>query len=150
MSKYRTINEWNHFSFEEAVIGEIELKSGTLTFYLDNVKILDNNSANRDIRTMRCNEMSFAIDDARILTFVEEGYKMYDADGKQRTQVDDREIAIDDYISELGKLSGCVLNSITKEDNIYIISIDTEDHTYGMTVEGSRDVAQWERFLSVE
>ena len=117
--------------------------------YLDNVKILPDNSHNRDIRIMRANELEFSISNATINQFVEEGYKVYDADGKLTSTVNDREISSEEYKEEFDKLSECTLYSITKKDGIYKIEIDTVDHTYALIVSGENDSVKWDRFLNL-
>ena len=149
MSKYISNNELETFDFEEAVIGEIRLMNGGFFMYLDNVKILPDNSHNRDIRIMRANELEFSISNATINQFVEEGYKVYDADGKLTSTVNDREISSEEYKEEFDKLSECTLYSITKKDGIYKIEIDTVDHTYALIVSGENDSVKWDRFLNL-
>ena len=53
--KYNAVNELNHFDFAEAVVGDIQLLGKMFHIVIDNVKILPENSFNRDIRTMRTN-----------------------------------------------------------------------------------------------
>ena len=57
--KYTTTNEFNQFEFEEAHISDIQIVEGRFYMLLDNVKILPDNSCNRDIRKMRTNELFF-------------------------------------------------------------------------------------------
>ena len=47
---FRTVDEFENFDFNEAHIGGIEVKSGHVFLYLDNVMISAKNSCNRDIR----------------------------------------------------------------------------------------------------
>lgn len=55
----------------------------------DNVTILPANSCNRDIREMRANELVLKISEPKIEALVEEGYKVYDANGnlKQKMRI---------------------------------------------------------------
>ena len=65
--KYNAVNELNHFDFAEAVVGDVQLLGKMFHMVIDNVKILPENSFNRDIRTMRTNGMLFKIEGAEIL-----------------------------------------------------------------------------------
>lgn len=47
--KYKTTDEWNNFSFTDAYVGDIQATSGFFHMELDNIKILSENSYNRDI-----------------------------------------------------------------------------------------------------
>lgn len=147
--KYITTNEIEHFEFREAFIEDIMHMKGYFYMELDNVKILPENSCNRDIREMRANQLVFQITDGRITSFVEEGYKVFDADGKLTRQQDDIMIQEEAYQDRLNELKECYLYSIEKNQNQYRISIDTEDHTYFLTVEGTEDVEKWDRFLNL-
>lgn len=147
--KYITTNEIEHFEFREAFIEDIMQMKGYFYMELDNVKILPENSCNRDIREMRANQLVFQITDGRITSFVEEGYKVFDADGKLTRQQDDIMIQEEAYQDRLNELKECYLYSIEKNQNQYRISIDTEDHTYFLTVEGTEDVEKWDRFLNL-
>lgn len=145
---YRTTDELNNFDFNEAVIAEFELVNSCFRAYLDNVTILETNSMNRDIRQMRANNLTLTIPDGEIITLIEEGYKVFDADGNLRAQYDDKPVEASEYASVLKELSECELYSIEKLDDIYVFSINTEDHTYLLKVKGSSDIEEWERFLN--
>ncbi len=148
--KYTTTNELSGFDFKDAYIGEIRAMSETFTMGLDNVTILPENSKNRDIRKMRTNQLLLKIRGAKIEDFVEEGYKIYDANGNLKEQINDRPIAPEEYTEEFKKLEGCVINTLEKGEDAYEFSIDTEDHTYLLRVAGTEDTEEWERFMSVD
>lgn len=147
--KYRTVNELEHFEFAEAYIAEVRFMTGLFVMELDQVKILPENSCNRDIRTMRANGLTLTIGGAEILSFVEEGYKVYDADGKLREQKDDIVLPAEEYAAGFRRLEGCALYSAEKKDGIYTFSVDTEDHTFLLVVKGEQDTEEWDRFLNL-
>ena len=95
--KYNAVNELNHFDFAEAVVGDIQLLGKMFHIVIDNVKILPENSFNRDIRTMRTNGMLFKIEGAEIISVVEEGFNTYDADGNLQKTVEDRKVEKEEY-----------------------------------------------------
>lgn len=146
--KYQTINELHHFRFADAYIAEITRTGSSFLMALDNVTILPENSCNRDIREMRTNGMELRISDATELVVVEEGYKVYDANGALLRREEDRVVAQEDYKEVWESLAGCVLYSIEKTGEKYTFSIDTEDHTFLISVSGSGDTEGWNRFLS--
>ena len=110
---------------------------------LDNVTILPQNSCNRDIREMRANELKLKIREPEITAFVEEGYKVYDADGNLKEKKEDILIAAEDQAAKLKELEGCEIYSIEQEKGVYTVSIDTEDHTFMIKVSGSADAEEW-------
>ena len=146
--KYYTENELQDFRFEGAYIAETCAVNGIFEMILDNVTILPQNSCNRDIREMRANELKLKIREPEITAFVEEGYKVYDADGNLKEKKEDILIAAEDQAAKLKELEGCEIYSIEQEKGVYTVSIDTEDHTFMIKVSGSADAEEWDRFLS--
>lgn len=150
--KYATANEWNHFDFSQAYIQEIQKINGCLQFTLDNVMILPENSQNRDIRQMRANELYFQIHNAEIVQFVEEGYKVYNADGKLMEQYEDKELEPDTYYEMLKSFTdgeSCIY-ALEKSEDTYRITIDAcNERTYVLHIAGTRDGEEWNRFLNV-
>ena len=64
--KYMTENEFEHFDFTETYVKDIEQGNDYFHIWLDNVKILPENSCNRDIRKMRTNNLMLTIRDMTI------------------------------------------------------------------------------------
>lgn len=149
--KYKTTDEWNNFSFADAYVGDIQATSGFFHMELDNVKILSENSCNRDIRKMRTNGLVLKLEDYKIVSFIEEGYKLYDANGKPMKVVEDTVIEEKDYNSELKELVEGVIYTLEKEEDTYIFSIDAvNERTYELKVQASHDVEEWERFFNLD
>lgn len=150
--KYTTTNEWQHFEFSEAYIAEIQKVNGYFQITLDNVVICPVNSKNYDIRRMRTNGLLFKIQDGVVESLTEEGYQVYDADGRLLHQYEDREIPPEDHNACLKSFMDgeCTLYQIEKTENIYTFFIDaSNDRTYVLRVTGSRDIEEWDRFLNL-
>ena len=144
-----TENEVETFDFGEAHIGELRFGLGSFCMLLDNVKILESNSCNRDVRTMRTNGLTFRIAEAQILSVIEEGYRIYNADGILQREVADRTVEPEEYAKLCELLEGAVIYELKKEDGIYRISIDGEEHAYTFLVKGSGDSEEWNRFMNL-
>lgn len=144
-----TQNELEHFQFEEAVAEEFRPSPGGFTLLLDNVRILPENSTNRDIRTMRCNEMSLKIEEGKILGLYEEGYKVYDADCRLIEELPERKIPEEELEEALKNLCGCELDDLTSEDGLYRIFLRGEGHTFRLELSGSGDRESWEKYLNL-
>jgi len=148
--KYSTTNEWEHFGFAESYISEIQKINGCFQLTLDQVMIRPENSQNRDICEMRTNGLHFKIQDAEVERLVEEGYKVYNADGKLMEQYEDQEIQPECYNEILKSLTdgeSCIY-SLEKKERTYIFTIDAgSGHTYVLYVSGKRDIEEWDRFL---
>ena len=57
-------------------------------------------------------------------------------------------IAPEAYADKFKELEGCEVYSIEQENGNYVISIDTEDHTFLLRISGSGDTQEWDRFLN--
>ena len=148
--KYHTINEINHFEFGEAVIGDIQLTDRMFHVVLDNVKIKPENSCNRDIRTMRTNELFLKLDEAEIISLVEEGYSEYDANGNLRHTYEDVTIEPEKYRETEGVLVEGTVYELKFEESVDWFVIDgTDDRVYVLKVAASGDEESWNRFLEV-
>lgn len=145
---YRTTDEWMNFRFSEAYISEMRVMGSSFYMVLDNVTILPENSCNRDIREMRTNGLELRIWEAHMMAVIEEGYKIYDANGGLIRQETDRTVPAEEYAQVFKELSGCMVYAIDRKENDYTISIDTEDHTYMIRLTGEKDTEEWERFMS--
>lgn len=143
-----TENEVETFDFGEAHIGELRFGLGPFYMVLDNVKILEKNSCNRDVRTMRTNGLTFRIIDPRIVAVTEEGYRIYNADGVLQRELPDRKVEPEEYAELCEQLEDAVIYELKKDGNIYRISIDGEEHEYMLEVQGSGDSEEWERFMN--
>lgn len=153
--KYTTTNEFHNFEFQEAHISDIQVTDGFFHMLLDNVKILESNSCNRDIRKMRANELFLKVTNGSITSFVEEGYKLYDANGKLTREIEDREVGKAEYKEVTDEfIDGSVYEIEKTEVNDkcqYRFVIDAlNDRTYSMIVTGDGDVEEWDRFLNLD
>lgn len=148
---YRTVDELEGFSFHDAHISGIEVKNGHFFIILDGVIIKSDNSCNRDIRDMCTNDLILKIQDADIIEVVEEGYKVYNADGKLMEQYEDRVIG-KEYYSEIfcelcDEAGESYIYTIEKSGEVYTFNIDASDGTtYIIKVKGTHNVEEWERF----
>ena len=144
-----TENEVEHFDFSEAHISELRFGLGPFYMLLDNVKILEANSCNRDVRTMRTNGLTFRITDPQVVAVTEEGYTLYNANGVLQREVPDRALDPQEYANLCKNLEDAVIYELKKEDDIYRISIDGEERAYTLEIRGSGDTEEWERFMNL-
>lgn len=148
--KYKTIDEWQNFSFAESYIGDIQVTNRFFYMELDNVIILPENSCNRDIRKMPTNGLVLKLKEFSIMSLVEEGYKMYDANENFMKEVKDVIIPEKDHFSVIKELVEGIIYSLEKKEDTYVFSIDAaNEKTYTLEVKVSHDVVEWERFLSL-
>lgn len=149
--KYTTTNEFDHFDFLEVHVNDIMFANGVFKIGLDDVKILPENSCNRDIRKMRTNGLILSLSDAEIISFVEEGYRIYDADGNLKKTEDDVPVDEQEYKTVFEYFTDAYAYNIEKKDDEYTFVIDgTNERTYSIIVKASRDAQEWDKFLNLE
>lgn len=149
--KYTTRNEFCNFEFSEVHIDDVKIQNGVFQMILDDVKILPENSTNRDIRKMRANGLVLTIEDAQINSFVEEGYKTYDADGNLLREDPDIELDEQQYRDIYEFFIDSYAYLIAQNEDEYTFVIDgTNERTYTIIVQGSGDVEEWDKFLQIE
>lgn len=146
---YETRNELKGFRFDEAQVGNVQIMGGVFHLVLDNVMILPENSCNRDIRMMRCNELLLTIENPEITEVVEEGYKLYDANGNLREEFEDRTVEPAEYTKVWEQILGGAIYSIVHEDSYKLIIDGINERTYSITLNGTADSESWERFLNL-
>lgn len=144
-----TENELHTFDFTESYVAELRFGLGAFELVADNVKILEKNSKNRDVRTMRTNGLHIRICEPQLEAVIEEGCKVYNADGVLQQEIADRVLEPEEY-QELPKvLEGAEIYAFKKEAECYVLGIDGEEHAYTIRVSGSADTEEWERFLNL-
>lgn len=148
--RFQTKDELERFDFEDAVLEEVECACGRVKVMIDNVKILPDNSMNRDIRTMRANQMEITFVEGSLAQLVEEGYKVYDADGNLRQTYEDRAMSEQEIQEGLRELSGLTVYEINKADGMYSIVVEGEDHSFRLEIAADHEIAGWDKFLTVE
>lgn len=147
--RFFTENEWETFDFGETYIAELRFGSGSFYMLLDNVKILEKNSRNRDVRTMRTNGLEFRIREPQIVAVIEEGCKIYNADGVLQREIPDRAVKPEEYAKVCEGLEDAVIDELKKEDDVYVITASGEEHAYVLQVKGTGDSEEWERFMNL-
>ena len=155
--KYTTTNEFEQFEFGEAHISDIQIVEERFFLLLDNVKILPDNSCKRDIRKMRTNELFFKVTNGTMTSLIEEGYKLYDANGKLTREIEDRKVVASEYKEITDEFIDGMVYEVEKtilEDKNqvqYRFVIDAaNERTYTMIVLGDGDLEEWDRFLNLD
>jgi hypothetical protein len=148
---FQTTNEFDHFEFEETHIGNIQVMDGVFHLLLDNVKILPENTCNRDIRKMRCNELELRLETPQIEEVVREGYTLYDANGNPKETVADEIVEPQSYTKVWEVFLDAEVYAITRQEEVYTFVVDaTDERTYTVRVRSTMDAESWERFLNLE
>ena len=99
---------------------------------------------------MRTNELLLKLDDAKLVTLVEEGYREYDADGNLKNTYEDIVVNPDQYKQKEEVLVEGTIYELQLADGVYSFVIDgTDERTYTLKVAAGGDEESWNRFLEV-
>lgn len=151
--KYQSIDALDEFSFGEAAIFDVDYCSSHLKLQLANVTILSSNTHNRDIMDMRTNDLILTFEDPEIVSIIEEGYKVYDANEVLIEEVPDKILSPEEYAALFSSLPEALIYSIEIFSKGHcVINIDSTEETNGYRIELSfnHSVAEWDRFLKKE
>ena len=90
-------------------------------------------------------------------SLIEEGYKLYDANGKLTREIEDREVIASEYKEITDEFIDGMVYEVEKtilEDKNqvqYRFVIDAaNERTYTMIVLGDGDLEEWDRFLNLD
>lgn len=144
-----TENEIETFDFTESYVAELRFGIGSFCLTADNVKILESNSKNRDIRTMRTNGLILRIAQPQVLAVIEEGCKIYNADGVLQQEIADRVMEPEEYAALCASAEGAAIYGLKKDGQTYELGIDGEEHAYTIRIQGKSDTQEWERFMNL-
>lgn len=148
---YRTENEFSGFKFSDVHVSDIAYSFGTFKICLDNVIIKAENSCNRDIRDMRTNGLILKLENAKIVSFVKEGFKTYDADGNLKSVTPDEDVVETNYADVFNLFFDGYVFLIEKNSNKYTFIFDgTDERSYTLIVDAQKDICEWERFMNIE
>lgn len=147
--RFKTVNEIDKFKFDDTHLSLVEYVNGSFNLVIDNVVICADNSCNRDIVDKRTNNLEFSIKNASVKSVVEEGYKIYNADGVLMEDNEDKPVNQEQYIDLFKSMEDSWLFSLKKKED-YELIIDANDHTYFIIVAGDSDVQEWDRFMNLE
>lgn len=90
--KFQSVNELEHFSFEDSEIQELQAAPEQLTFTLSGALVKAGNSQNGRYQDMYCGTLVLRLEHVKIARIVKEGFKYYDADGRLLREVPDEDV----------------------------------------------------------
>ena len=159
-----SVNELENFSFEDCQISEVSFENDKIIFSLEALLVRANNSQNSNYTESYADKSILTLEDAKILSIIEEGYRTYDAEDRLVDEVPDKEIEeikYEELISSFGEQYLCMAQceEKTKENSIYIFEVDTGTlneagltdpylPTYLVKIAFTKSTIEWERYLN--
>lgn len=130
--KFETTNELNNFSFEDCVISKMKIDEKSITFEVESLIVLPNNSQNANYTESYAGTTNIRITNTCIVSGKKDGVKYYDANDVLVSEVPD-EILTEEQIKNLPSLC----------ENAYLFGFDTAEEngqtTYTLNIELATD-----------
>jgi hypothetical protein len=157
--KFNTVDELQHFSFDDSAINELKTEDGKISFTFQGATVKADNSQNARFQDMFCGEIRLELEDADIVRIVKEGYKYYDANGDLQEQVPNQDVPAPAQKSVLERCAkGVVFTAV--EDSVedgfaseFGIDVPREDDeeevdTYWLCIRFAHARAMWDRYCN--
>lgn len=143
---YSTHDEIANFDFSESTIVKVTVTENQLDIRCGDVMIPTSNSQNTDVEKMGTDELRIRMKDIQKLEVKKDGYRIYNLDDTVREDIPDRVIPKEEWNSLFESLEGQAIYSITKENDCYVICIDTAETevSYTVSLEAQSDLESWE------
>lgn len=154
---FTSINELEHFGFQDAQIQRAEYAEGILEFELEAVIVRANNSQNSNYTDSYAGTLFMRLEKAIIQKGVKEGYKYYDANDVLKQEVPDTPLDESEIKNLLKNSKDYYLFDMVKvneEENktghyLYLLGIDADEETsYWLQVEFEKSILTWERYMN--
>lgn len=127
--KFETTNETKNFSFEDCTITNLKINDQTITFEVEALIVLPNNSQNTNYTESYAGTTVIRMTNAKILTGKKDGVKYYDANDVLLSETPD-EILTAEQLQALPSLF----------ENAFLFCFDSVE---GSQVEGSQDATTY-------
>lgn len=148
---YKSVNELNKFTFQDAQLMDLSVENDTVTFELEAVIVKASNSANEMMCDSYAGTMKLRFIHAEISRLFLEGYRYYDADNVLQKTVPDTPIVPEKYAETFRKLKKGYLYELEKtEEGAYMVGVDLDDseETYWFTLKFEKAIAEWDRYMN--
>ena len=157
--KFQSVNELEHFSFEDSGIQELQVEQGQITFTFDGALVKAKNSQNSRYQDMYCGTLVLQLEQVQIARIVKEGLKYYDAEGRLLREVPDEDVPVTEAEPVLarcakGKVFTTVEDTVEKgyawEFGIDVPQEDDEEEvdTFWLCLVFESSKAMWEKYCS--
>lgn len=149
--KYKCENELNTLSFKDFDVLEIKYENDKFTLMTGGGVAKYDNSCNETLEERYISETTLMFMDAKISKFILEGGKFFTADDVLIKEVPDTDIELNKYEETFNKLKeGTVffVGEKSGEGHVVEIAVDVENDTYWITVEASKIVIGFDRFMN--
>lgn len=154
---YKSVNELEHFSFQDAEIRSFVQTPEGISFQLEAVIVKAQNSNNTNFTDSYAGTLSMRLVAGRIQKAVKEGYKYYDANDVLVEEVPDTPLCEAEITALMKKSEGYYLFDMVPVDAkenttghfLYLLGIDADEETsYWFQVEFEKSILEWEKYMN--
>ena len=167
---FRSVNEINHFSFQDCVIRRFEATQAGLRLELSALIVEPQNSQNTNYTRSYAGDTILTLENGRIEKGIKEGFRYYSADDVLLSETPDEEMSAADVLTLLPSLEGAYLYDVqplpaetggyadeSGKDMKYVLGVEMPDDpdwpegvtdSYQIRVSFSDAVFTWDRYLN--
>ncbi len=159
-NKFVTINEIEHFGFDDCVINKFDVSPAGISLLLDALIIKRDNSQNANYTDSYADVTTARFEEGRIISGIKDGFRYYDADDNFISEEPDVELSAEELKAFPKKSEGAYLYDIEKngEENgeffytLCVEFVDEEDSTmaesYQIRIAFAKAVFEWEKYMN--
>jgi len=154
---FKSVDELQHFQFQDAQIAEVSINEEGIQFTLEAVIVKATNSQNTNFTDSYAGTLSMRLVKGEIQKAVKEGYKYYDANDVLKEEIPDTPLSQEEIDTLLGNLKDAYLfDMVPVEESqnqtgqyLYLIGIDLDEETsYWFQVTFEKAIMEWDRYMN--
>ena len=154
--KYKSIDELEHFSFQDCQVFEAEVTPEGIRLQVEALIVKPENSQNTNFTESYAGTTEIRFVEGGILSAVRDGYKYYTADDVLVDEVPDQALSELEIKDLLRKAEGAYLYEVTKQDNEYILAIEfvdeseynTASDSYTLKLKANKVIVEWDFYMN--
>ncbi|MGN0436613.1 MAG: hypothetical protein ACI4D8_08295 [Wujia sp.] len=157
---FQSINEIEHFCFDDCVLTGFEVTGSQINLELEALIVRSNNSQNTNFTESYAGTTTVRLIGGRLISGVKDGLKYYNADGKLLSEIPDEKLSQKRLMDLPSEAVGAYLYSMEKdkEENglfYYTLGIEFVDEldntmsdSYRLMVSFEKAVFSWEHYMN--
>lgn len=154
---FQSVNELEHFSFQDAQIKKFQVEKEHILLILEAVIVKGSNSQNSNYTDSYAGTLSMRLMGANIQKAVKEGYRYYDANDVLMEEVPDTALSEEEIKCFIKNSEDYYLFDVVKVEDaqndtghfLYLFGIDAdEENSYWFQIEFDKSILEWERYMN--
>ena len=154
--KFKTVDEIEHFSFEDCQVFEAEVSKEGIRFQVEALIVKPNNSQNTNFTESYVGTTEIRFIGGNIMSAVKDGFKYYYADDVLIKEVPDAELSDAEITKLLKRIEGAYLYDVKKDSDEYLVALEfvdesdfnTASDSYTLKIKSEKVVIEWDFYMN--